>query len=365
MSTSTAVADTNPTLTSNLGNTDAYEEFDFSLDFEFECDIYAGRSDSTKHEEGQDFTDQENDKDECNPYMAKDTWHSKDSWLQEYGQDYLEDLIHPYDNKDERQYCPYETTYNSQEYDDDDDNDYDVSPTARTSAKPTLQIKSNILRASAPPRESPSALGENLKVDVAQVALAGKTQHKVYELTRSRLCLAITQPSPSSLSRSAPVTIPSLSSSSPRDPTCASWSRSILAHRLIPSASPKLNAEVFADLDTRAHRPWVCESTLDILHVKTVDIPNEYGEDEGKLFALQKLVYGRLAHLTRLQVLWLGRMRTKHIVRCMLGDQQKECLELTLESGLAALSTLKRLAAEQDVQWMVDNWPELETIYGV
>ncbi|KAI9235590.1 MAG: hypothetical protein BYD32DRAFT_438203 [Podila humilis] len=66
---------------------------------------------------------------------------------------------------------------------------------------------------------------------------------------------------------------------------------------------------------------------------------------------------------------------TSEIPGC-LGDPQMECLDLTLKSGLAALGTVRKMRNlnltgvrhdmdKEDVQWMVDCWPELETVTGV
>ncbi|KAG0091296.1 hypothetical protein BGZ93_005154 [Podila epicladia] len=145
---------------------------------------------------------------------------------------------------------------------------------------------------------------------------------------------------------------------------------------------PKVDADVFADMDprTKTHLPWACEATLEILHVKIVDIPAEYDDHDKVRSQLQKQVYGRLARLTKLQVLQLG-----HEVEYrdeigytsgVVGDPQEECLDLTLESGLGVLNTLKKLRQlnvewmyhhidDEDFKWMVNNWPELETVRGI
>lgn len=146
---------------------------------------------------------------------------------------------------------------------------------------------------------------------------------------------------------------------------------------------PQVPAEKFADLDssTKTFRPWACEATLEVLHVKIVDIPIKYDDDEGKRLPLQKRVCGRLARLTSLQVLWLGHFPAIPETEEgedgeIMGDPQEECLDLTLESGLAALGTLKSLRqlnlhdiyhgiGVAEVQWMVESWPELETIWGI
>ncbi|KAG0036981.1 hypothetical protein BGZ82_003343 [Podila clonocystis] len=112
---------------------------------------------------------------------------------------------------------------------------------------------------------------------------------------------------------------------------------------------PKVDAEVFADMDSRTetYLRWACEATLEIMHVKIVDIPAEYCDHAKVRSHLQKLVCGRLARLTKLQVIWLGHeveyTDETYCTSCVVGDLQEECLDLTLESGLGALSTLKKL----------------------
>ncbi|KAF8926592.1 hypothetical protein BGZ58_011062, partial [Dissophora ornata] len=57
-------------------------------------------------------------------------------------------------------------------------------------------------------------------------------------------------------------------------------------------------------------------------------------------------------------------------------DYQYECLEMTLESGLAQLKRLKNLGVLdvqmmaqriglKEVQWMTQNWPKLQVIQGL
>ncbi|KAF9377903.1 hypothetical protein CPB97_009876 [Podila verticillata] len=146
---------------------------------------------------------------------------------------------------------------------------------------------------------------------------------------------------------------------------------------------PQVPAEKFADLDssTKTYRPWACEATLETLHVKIVDIPIKYNADEVRRLSLQTRVCGRLARLTNLQVLWLGHCPAVPDVESgeggeIMGDVQEESLDLTLESGLTALGALTRLRqlnlhdvyhdiGVAEVQWMVESWPELETIWVV
>lgn len=147
------------------------------------------------------------------------------------------------------------------------------------------------------------------------------------------------------------------------------------------SRFPKLEAEVFADLDltsARIYRPWACEATLEILHVKIAGIPLNDAEDG---FHVHRLVYRRLARLTKLQALWLGHDptyvdKTGGSSSVVVGDVQVDCLKMTLQSGLGLLRTLKRMrqacveylyhdmrAAEY--LWMLRNWPEFQQVWGI
>ncbi|KAG0294593.1 hypothetical protein BGZ96_000866 [Linnemannia gamsii] len=96
-------------------------------------------------------------------------------------------------------------------------------------------------------------------------------------------------------------------------------------------------------------------------------------------YALQRKVYQQLGRLTLLEELHLGYSRAGYAQE----DQpygsdsvQRNCLELTLKSGLDELCDLKCLRElgvafmahrieEDEVDWMVVNWPNLHTIQGV
>ncbi|KFH62860.1 hypothetical protein MVEG_11385 [Podila verticillata NRRL 6337] len=144
---------------------------------------------------------------------------------------------------------------------------------------------------------------------------------------------------------------------------------------------PKLKAEVFADLDptsTRIYRPWECEATLEILLVKIVEIPLGDAEDG---FCVHRLVYRRLARLTKLQSLWLGHEptyvdKTGGCSSIVVGDVQADCLKMTLQSGLELLRTLKRMRhlcveylhhdmRAEEYMWILRNWLEFEHVWGI
>ncbi|KAK3811083.1 MAG: hypothetical protein J3Q66DRAFT_58648 [Benniella sp.] len=136
------------------------------------------------------------------------------------------------------------------------------------------------------------------------------------------------------------------------------------------------DGETFVDLDpdTGILKPWRCEGSLKVLDIKITGIPRPDLESEsvvaeaypGQGREIQSQVYERLGRLTHLKTLWLG----DH-----LGAFQRDCLEMSLESGLDKLSGLKSLKklsvgkmatkiGIQEIRWMVENWPKLSVLYG-
>ncbi|KAG9068298.1 hypothetical protein KI688_010564 [Linnemannia hyalina] len=177
-------------------------------------------------------------------------------------------------------------------------------------------------------------------------------------------------------------------------------------------------AEDFIDLDpvTNSLRPWPCVSTLKLFRAKILGIPRpditqtHYGctrgepavgngeEGNGAVVLqethsgqgreLQAHVYERLSSFTRLKVLGLGHDdrdfgNENNFVEepsgaWVLGDQayQYECLEMSLDSGLQKLETLKDLeevnvfrmatcVGVQEVKWMTKAWPRLVSVEGL
>ncbi|KAK3811081.1 MAG: hypothetical protein J3Q66DRAFT_390966 [Benniella sp.] len=137
-------------------------------------------------------------------------------------------------------------------------------------------------------------------------------------------------------------------------------------------------AFVDLDPDTGLLKPWLCEGSLMILEVKIAGIPRTDLENEsvvaeaypGQGREIQSQVYDRLGRLTKLEMLQLGD-------QFHFGNiHQYGCLEMSLESGLDKLSGLKSLKelniekmetkiGTQEAQWMVGNWPKLNTISGL
>ncbi|KAK3811086.1 MAG: hypothetical protein J3Q66DRAFT_404470 [Benniella sp.] len=138
-----------------------------------------------------------------------------------------------------------------------------------------------------------------------------------------------------------------------------------------------VEGETFVDLDpdTGLLKPWSCEGSLKVLEVKIAGIPRPDLEGESSLLEaypgrgrdIQRQVYERLGRLTNLEMLRLGGQTSVPLY---------ECLEMSLESGLDKLSGLKSLKilnvgklatkiSTKEVQWMAENWPKLNVIYGV
>ena len=168
-------------------------------------------------------------------------------------------------------------------------------------------------------------------------------------------------------------------------------------------------AEDFIDFDpvTNTLRPWPCESTLKRFRAKILGIPRPdvtqtyYGQTRSELVEvvlqethpgqgreLQSHVYERLSRFTRLKVLGLGHDdrdfgNEDNFVEgpsdtWVLGDQmyQYECLDMSLDSGLQRLETLKdleevnvfRMATRvgvHEAKWMTKAWPRLESVEGL
>ncbi|KAF9308302.1 hypothetical protein BG003_011292, partial [Podila horticola] len=141
---------------------------------------------------------------------------------------------------------------------------------------------------------------------------------------------------------------------------------------------PKISAKTFVDWNsaTQDYRPWACESTLVKMNVKITGIRTQAGPDRKSQHGF---VYGRLARLRALNVLALG-----HYVRMVDASRsimytahpQKDCLAMTLDSGLEKLKPLVNLdtltvtwmchkTTVKDVQWMIKNWPKLKAVRGL
>ncbi|KAI8362253.1 hypothetical protein B0O80DRAFT_435402, partial [Mortierella sp. GBAus27b] len=142
-------------------------------------------------------------------------------------------------------------------------------------------------------------------------------------------------------------------------------------------ASCAVPASVFIDLDPNSGslKPWKCESSLKELKIQISGIPRQGIKSHGAVLEeypgqaqdMQNQVYARIGRLTNLEILWLHN-RYK--------EPQHGCLDMSLESGLQQLSGLKALKeldvscmrtkiGVNEVQWMIEHWPEIRAIYGL
>ncbi|KAG0227578.1 hypothetical protein B0O80DRAFT_499599 [Mortierella sp. GBAus27b] len=166
----------------------------------------------------------------------------------------------------------------------------------------------------------------------------------------------------------------------------------------VTSSCPKLHAiyceanyyhfrgDLFIDQDpgTRTLRTWACGNILKTFVARVRGIPRPDLEENytpeahpGQGREMQSQIYDRLATFTNLETLWLG--NTPYDVndtRRRWVDIQRNCLEMSLESGidkLSALKSLKELSVEgmvtkiglQEVQWMTEHWPRLRLLHGL
>ncbi|KAG0355624.1 hypothetical protein BGZ54_001066 [Gamsiella multidivaricata] len=158
---------------------------------------------------------------------------------------------------------------------------------------------------------------------------------------------------------------------------------------------PFLKAQDFVDMrhDSGILTPWASETSLKVLKTKITCTPRpdvtelldgrqRIGFPPGfHIQHVQQRVYERLARFINLEELILGHGT---MVKARYGthydnyreDYQYECLEMTLESGLAQLKRLKNLRVLdvqmmaqriglKEVQWMTQNWPKLQVIQGL
>ncbi|KAK3810907.1 MAG: hypothetical protein J3Q66DRAFT_350467 [Benniella sp.] len=144
---------------------------------------------------------------------------------------------------------------------------------------------------------------------------------------------------------------------------------------------PCFSADKFVDRDpsTGSLATWACETSLKVLIAKIRGIPRPdlSGQNEDTQSsqgqAIQTLVHDRLARLIHLETLWLGNRPDESLQN---RNEQCDCLEMSLESGLYKLTGLKRLKelivsgmktkiGVKEVQWMATHWPRLRVIHGL
>ncbi|KAG0366405.1 hypothetical protein BGZ54_005393 [Gamsiella multidivaricata] len=172
--------------------------------------------------------------------------------------------------------------------------------------------------------------------------------------------------------------------------------------RAMTSNGMDFSSTVYLDAHEMVDSPWMCHRLenlkLVITGIARPDLQiDQYGQPltgplhDGTItgFELQRIVYQQLGKLARLQELWLGHDKQDlddeenyHLTdmeghwRFIDPDEQFECLEFSLRSGLDLLAGLKELRVVNldrmktriglsEVQWMTREWPKLERIIGL
>ncbi|KAF9546397.1 hypothetical protein EC957_009746 [Mortierella hygrophila] len=168
------------------------------------------------------------------------------------------------------------------------------------------------------------------------------------------------------------------------------------------SSGTEFSSTVYLDASEMVDSPWVClgleKLKLVITGIARPDLKkDQYGRrltgplHDGTIqgYEMQQIVYSQLGNLTRLQELWLGHDKPDlddeenyHPTevdgqwRYIDPDEQFECLEFSLRSGLNLLGGLTELrvlnmdrmnirVGLSEVQWMASKWPRLEKIVGL
>ncbi|KAF9127322.1 hypothetical protein BG015_004557, partial [Linnemannia schmuckeri] len=168
------------------------------------------------------------------------------------------------------------------------------------------------------------------------------------------------------------------------------------------SSGTEFSSTVYLDVSEMVDSPWVClgleNLKLVITGIARPDLKeDQYGRrltgplHDGTIqgYEMQQIVYSQLGKLTRLKELWLGHdipdlddEENYHPTevdgqwRYIDPDEQFECLEFSLRSGLNLLSGLTELrvlnmdrmnirVGLSEVQWMASRWPRLEKIVGL
>jgi hypothetical protein len=168
------------------------------------------------------------------------------------------------------------------------------------------------------------------------------------------------------------------------------------------SSGTEFSSTVYLDASEMVDSPWVClgleKLKLVITGIARPDLKkDQYGRrlagplHDGTIqgYEMQSIVYSQLGKLTRLQELWLGHdtpdlddEENYHPTevdgqwRYIDPDEQFECLEFSLRSGLDLLRGLTELrvlnmdrmnvrVGLSEVQWMASRWPKVEKIVGL
>ncbi|KAG0028476.1 hypothetical protein BGZ82_008417 [Podila clonocystis] len=153
----------------------------------------------------------------------------------------------------------------------------------------------------------------------------------------------------------------------------------------------EVDAQDFIDWDPELNtvRPWVSTTKLETLAIKItgVGLQNDHRrffethqrvcERLGEFKALKVLTLGHNAEVRHRRTVWINRWRTGYRTTMSTVPKQEKCVCLTLTTGLDKLGGMKKLeelhipnmdhhiTEEQEVEWMVDNWPELSKVRGL
>ncbi|KAF9435320.1 hypothetical protein BGZ76_006518 [Entomortierella beljakovae] len=172
--------------------------------------------------------------------------------------------------------------------------------------------------------------------------------------------------------------------------------------RVMTSNGADFHSTMYLDAEDMMNSPWVCNGLVNLkLMIAGIPRPDlqtdQYGVrltgplHDGMMsgYEYHRTVYQQLGRLKNLRELWLGHDKQdlddeeNYYATEVIGqwkfidpDEQFECLEFSLRSGLDELRGLKELRVLNvdrmntriglsEVQWMVQQWPKLEKIIGL
>ncbi|KAF8967572.1 hypothetical protein BGZ46_000137 [Entomortierella lignicola] len=144
----------------------------------------------------------------------------------------------------------------------------------------------------------------------------------------------------------------------------------------------RIESSMFIDMDpeTGLPWPWACKCSIEVLNIDIGSIPRPdlrkldgvVAEPySGQDLDIQSQVYERLARLTKLEILFLESCGGTQ--NASDDNREKDCLEISLKSGLAKLDSLKKLRVlsvlyrytgigVDEVRWMAEHRPNLRLI---
>ncbi|KAI1306968.1 hypothetical protein EDD11_004644 [Mortierella claussenii] len=172
--------------------------------------------------------------------------------------------------------------------------------------------------------------------------------------------------------------------------------------KALTSNGKDFSTTVYLDANEMVDSPWACNRLeclkLIITGIARPDLQiDQYGQPltgplhDGTITGdeMHRIVYSQLGKLTRLRELWLGHDKQDlddednyHSTdvegqwQFIDPDEQFECLQFSIKSGMELLRGLKELRVLNldrmktriglsEVQWMVKHWPKLEKVIGL